>query len=173
MPDERTPVLLLSTDRSNLGGTPLLRVRFRPAYLTPANELRNYVSSSYDGDPLADLAIDAQADFASENAYGWDVRYRDVYDADLARVEQMVKTLRRIDRGLTRLREQFGYEESFAGYATRVANVLRISRFGWHASGTGSLYTDNEYRWTDASGITARVTQLVAEFHKERKAVSA
>lgn len=177
MTDEtRTPALLIASETSHFSGMdPILRLKLTVVYLTGANEVRNYPSSGFDAHPLADLVIGAQYDGATANhdPYGWDVEYRDVFSADLRRVEGMVKTLRKIERGLEKLRGEWGYPDTFAAYVTRVAKVLGIATFGYKHDGRESFYDGNDYRWTDADGLRYRISELVAKYDKERERVGA
>jgi hypothetical protein len=100
---------------------------------------------------LEDLVISAQGNVTDdEPVYGWSVEYHEAFRVDERRAQTMAKTLRRIARGLERLNSELGYPESFEAYLAR----------GWH--------DDNDYRWTDASGIRYRIVSDVAKVGKAR-----
>jgi hypothetical protein len=167
--EPRTPALLLSSKTNHWSGmSPLLRIELRVVYVTATGSIRNGSTSSFDTDPYADLVIGAQYDGATteRQPYGWEVEYRDVYSANLRRVEAMVKTLRKVERGLEKLRAEWGYPDSFAAYVVRVGKLLGTSEFGYKAAGNDSSYDSNEYRWTDADGLRYRIQALVAEHDK-------
>ena len=56
--------------------------------------------------------------------YNYDVSYHNVYDADLRRVERMVRTLRKIHNKLDKYRQDFGNVDSFDSYLKRVAKSI-------------------------------------------------
>ena len=174
--ETRTPALLITHKTHHFPGSkPTLDLTLSAVYLTAANKVRNYSSGSFDAEPMADLVIRAQYDSATgeRGPYGWSVEYRDVFCVDLARADAMFKLLRKVNRGLEKLRNEWGYPESFAQYATRVAKILGITTFGWQRAGGSGLYDDNEYHWTDADGLRYRINELVAEHDKAREQVTA
>lgn len=132
----------------------------------PESGIRNFTNVGFDAEPLADLHVVAQLDRTSNGQpYGWKVEYRDVYSVDLRRADTMLKTLRKVERGLTRIQTELGYPETFPAYLARVAKVLGIKRFGWRVGErNGHSYSDNEYRWTDADGMAYHVNDLCAKF---------
>lgn len=169
MRDEpREPIFLLSTEGGQYAGDPL-RINLSLCYLTEAGELRNFVSSgSLAEDPYDGLRITALADANADlgDTYGWRAEYRDIFSVDLHRAESMVKTLRKITRGMEKLNAELGYPETFASYAARVAKVLGVKKFGWKVDGRSSTYADNEYRFGDAPTFTYRLTNVLAEYRQ-------
>lgn len=159
--------LLLTTETSSeLERT--LRLRFEPVRMLPDGELRNYVEGYPDAHTwLADLRITAQQTAGlAEQPYAWRVQYMKPYSVDLERAEIMVKTLRKIARGLERLEAEFGYPESFAAYVTRVGSLLKVKQYGWRAE-RGETFADGTgYRWTDAAGIVSHVQMVVRDHNK-------
>lgn len=158
--------LLVSVDVSHDPGfSPVMRLVVSPVYVGEEGWLRNF-TDLWGDEPLADLRISAQADYASEDAYGWRVEYAQPYSVDLGRAEVMVKLLRKIQRGLDRMERDLGYAESFGAYVARVGKLLGASRYGWESdNGERSWqYSDNTYRWTDAVGMGLHVSRVVSEF---------
>lgn len=179
MPDAetRTPALLITEKTNHFpGDQPVLNITLSAVYLTATGQVRNYMGSgSFDRDPLADLVISAQYDRTTGEGkpYGWRTEYRDVYAVELERAGDMHKLLRKVDRGLEKLRGEWGYPETFAQYATRVAKVLGISTFGYRRKGAAGTYDDNEYRWTDTDGLRYRINELVDAHDKANERVAA
>lgn len=74
----------------------------------------------------ADLKVEATY---TPDGGGWsvyDLCFRDVHSVDQRRAETMVKVLRRVNRALERLREQFGYPKGPAQSAAYLANALGV-----------------------------------------------
>lgn len=161
--------MLLDAETSDMGlGDRVLRLTARLVYFD-GGEIRNFVGGSFDPHALEDLTVTAQADRASDDAYGWRVEYSRPYSVDLRRAEQMAKTLRKVDAGLRRIEKRDGYPESFGQYLARVATVLGVDpqRRGWRKGpDANGIVPPGEWRWTDASGLTAHVRQVVHEFKK-------
>jgi hypothetical protein len=161
-----TSLLVTSDILADYGTGATLRISAHPVMVTTTGTVRNYVDS-VTPEPWADLRITAQFDHVATQPYGWRVEYHNVYAVELARAEAMVKTLRKIERGLERLRAEFGYPESFAAYVARVAKVLGVKQFGWRSPDGGMFPNGTQYRWTDADGLASHVHTLVRDFTKE------
>lgn len=158
--------LLIGSDEPDFGGPPSLRLHAHLVKITSEGEVRNFTSVGFDTEPFADLQVNALCDRTTSlnETYGWTVEYREVFSVDLKRAAAMVKTLRKVESGLTRMQGELGYPESFPAYLARVAKVLGIKSFGWKIGGRDSLYSGNEYRWTDASGMGSYVNELCRKF---------
>lgn len=167
MTDEPTfeTCLLLSTETQHFGERPTLQLWATPVKVATDGEVFNYVESSYDPAPLADLRVRAQHDYAAE-PYAWRVEYHSPYAVDLRRAQEMAKMLRKVERGLERVRLEYGYPESFPAYVARVGKILGIKRYGWRHPDGGIFPTGERYRWTDVDGMTSHVHTLVRDFGK-------
>lgn len=147
--------------------TRFLRFRAYPVRINEAGEIRNFSSGSYDHNPLADLVIGGQADSsAPDRPYGFSVEYRNLFSLDLRQAEANVKLLRKLDKGLDKLNAEFGYADSYPVFVARVGKVLGVKLYGWTSDDRG-WYSENDYRWTDATGIASRVDHLTREWAKE------
>lgn len=175
--DERTPALLIDGKTSHLSGMdPILEIVLHPVYITSAGEIRNYSSSGFDSEPLADLIVRASYDpklTSPGTTYAWATEYKDVYSVDLRRAEGMVKTLRKVDRGLERAQMEWGHPDTFAAYAMRVAKALGIKTYGYKADGRSNFYDGNDYRWVGAADLQYRINHLIAEHDKAREGAPA
>lgn len=153
------------------GSADTLRAKLYPVKVLPNGELRNLLDSSWPREPLADLAVTAQADSTGDgDFYGWRTQYSDVFAADLPRVEEMVKVLRKVERAHTKLNAELGYPESFGSYAARTAQILGIQSFGWKLAGNEGLYSGNTYRWGDATRLQDRLARLLRDFREHKLA---
>lgn len=170
--EKRTPVILLNAENSAgiFGdGGDCLRFKLTVHYLNEDGELRNYLDGSgvrRNEDAFADLCITAQLDRSSDDPYGWSVEYRDIYSVNAERAEVMVKTLRKVNRGLEKMQAELGYAETFAGYVARVAKVLGVKTFMWRTTdrrGIG-MYADNDYGRGGAEQLRWRISDAVATF---------
>ncbi len=160
--------LLLTTERNQFSGDDRLSIIARPIQMTP-DGLRNVREAGFEPHPLADFQIGAAAAPNVDtfgDTYGWHREYRNVYSIDVVRADVMSKTLRRIDRGMKKLEQQFGFATDFPTYLVRVAHVLGITQFGWKIADGGSSWTydGNEYRWVDASYVVAFLERQLADF---------
>ncbi len=169
-------VLLLDTERmDSFMSCACMRLSVAPLGMCADGTLRNYLDGSWPRQPMADLVISAQTDGTSEqSSYGWRVEYRNAYSVDLQRAEEMVRLLRKIERGMAKIEREFGYCESFGAYVARVAKVLGITTFGWRAEdGERSFaYSDSRYRWTDAAGFGSHVESVCRAYRAEREKTS-
>lgn len=163
---EHETVFLVDSKKSDYS-PPVLSLWAYPVMLANTGEIRNFSTVGFDADPLGDLHVSAQLDggTANEQAYGFKVEYREAFSVDLARADAMLKTLRKVERGLERIRSELGYAESYPAYLARVAKVLGIKQFGWRVGERdGSLYEQNRYHWTDASGLSSYIEHVCALF---------
>jgi hypothetical protein len=106
--DHHETCLLVSHETNRYGNDkPTLRFTARPVRVTADGAIRN-LTDTFAGEPLADLTITAQLDHvaADQRPYGWRTEYRQPYDVDLRRAQTVVTVLRKIDRGLERMRGQ-------------------------------------------------------------------
>jgi hypothetical protein len=175
MTKNREPRLLIDSSSDDMygSGTKFLRLHVHPVYWAEKQYesdtagLRNYTSSDWPIEPLADLRIVAQADSSDPTkVYGWEVEYHGIYSLRLRDAEAKVKLLRKVNRGLEKLQSQYGYPESFAAYVARVGSVLGVKLYGWEAEGDATFMDGNRYRWTDAAGIAMRVENLTRDWSK-------
>jgi hypothetical protein len=160
--------IIIGAEKPNDYGSDLRCLRFRayPVRINEAGEIRNFSSGSYDHSPLADLVISAQADSSAPvRPYGFSVEYRNIYSLDLRQAEANVKLLRKLDKGLEKLQAEFGYAETYATFVARVGKVLGVKLYGWTGDARG-FYSENDYRWTDATGIAGRIDHLTREWAK-------
>ncbi|MDE2020281.1 MAG: hypothetical protein KGJ13_08105 [Patescibacteria group bacterium] len=72
--------------------------------------------------------------------YGWEAEYHNVYSIPLGTAERMAKTLRAIENGLKKSREQDGIPTSFGHYCARIARTLRVEHFGFQSNNRYSQY---------------------------------
>lgn len=144
--------------------TRFLRFRAYPVRVSETDGIRNFSSGSYDHSPLADLVITAQVDSsAPARPYGFAVEYRNIYALNLSQAEANVKLLRKLDKGLEKLTAEFGYADTYATFVARVGKVLGVKLYGWTMDERG-WYSENDYRWTDATGIAGRIDRLTREW---------
>lgn len=131
----------------------------------PSSEaIRNFGSASFNGMRLSDLRISSQGNNidADRRLYGFDVVYRDSYAVDLHAAEEMVKTLRRIDRRLAALNAKYGTPATFGAYLGRVADAIGATRFVFkRGTARGWSYSDNEHRIAEV-GDGIRIVDFMA-----------
>lgn len=125
-------------DRNRYGK---IKIRF---VLIEDDKLRNIV----DGSPLEGLTVSAQYDRDGWYTYGYSVAYRNEWFADLERCEIMVKTLRKVRRGLDRIEKEWGHATDFGTYAIRVCKTLKVKDVYQGNSGKDKTYSTGQYvKW--------------------------
>lgn len=93
-------------------------------------------------------------------SYAWDVEFRDVWSVDLRRAEMMVRVLRRVNKAMDRLNDQFGYASTFGAYVLRAAKALGVKRFI-----LPSVHEPDEVRIVGATTAQAVIDQWIADYH--------
>lgn len=169
-----TTVFLLSSQVDHFD-RPTLRLTVEPAYFNEDGELRFYNStgSVMDNDAdnlLADLRISALYDIGttfSNAPYGWRVEFRNVYAVTLTRAEAMVKTLRKIERGLAKLDAKWGTPQTFGTYVIRVGIVLKVARYGHRQTPRAREMTGQMYRWGDPDTLLWQINQRIHDFDNQ------
>jgi hypothetical protein len=155
------------------------RVVARPVLVTEAGELHN-PQFRFGNDPesaLADLEVYTYVDRDSDEwkTYGHLCEYAPLrVDARLAEV--IVKSLRRIRKGLDRADSEQGYlsndADGWAGYLFRIAAILGIRAYYVRNSDRGQETTGERYRRTDGAGVQSWLSNLAHEHDKARAATS-
>jgi hypothetical protein len=77
------------------------------------------------------LKIHCQMDKTNEQPYGWSMEINDIGSRgiSLEKAEEIVKTLKPIQRKLNKISEQEGHELGFVEYVTRICRILKIKAF--------------------------------------------
>ena len=167
--DEKFETRLLIGTETISGMPDFLRIVLHPVKVTADGTIRNFSTGSWDIEPLADFQLSASVDRSVDSSapYGWTAEYRNAFSVDLRRAEQMIKLLRKVDRGMEKLRGEWGYPATFPVYVSRVAKIIGATSFGFAVDkGRGWSYDDGEYRWTDVDGMTYRINDIVREHQK-------
>lgn len=120
---------------------------------------------------LRDLKITcAMATNMESISYGWDIEYRQPYNVDLQRAEEMVKALRIVQRKMNRIHQLIGRPATFGQYLARAAQALSVTtilieRFEHRNVGYNRLSDDQRYITSTVSSAVDTVDRLVAEYH--------
>jgi len=109
-------------------------------------------------DPYADLhvraALDVNSNVNDGRSYAWTYEFRP-HSVDLRRAQSMATFLRRTDRQMAALAQQFGAPTDFASYLTRFAVALGITVF---AANSAELPHDGtHWKWMDVDQMRAWV----------------
>jgi hypothetical protein len=116
------------------------------------------------GEPAySNLQVSSQGNLREpeQPAYGWEVEYRGRYSIELRDAEAMVKVLRKVDRGLERLKSELGYPETIGAYIARVAKVLGIRTFGFESTDRELWASGEKWHWCDASTIQWQIDERI------------
>lgn len=132
-------------------------------------QVRNLLPDGFGGHPLADLQIRSLADHdpSAGLTYPNCVEYRECYAVDLKRAVEIQKTLKRLDRALTRVESELGPPESFTAYLARCAVALRICTFGFRVGDSSGWHDRNAYQWTDAAGMVFRIHDHLSQWRSQ------
>lgn len=170
------PVILVDWDKNNCGwGYVHLQGHFRVLDTTKHDSRdtiygeMGYLSIYQQWQAeLADLRIHSQGNNKDQprHLYGitcqWTGR-----DIELREAERAYKVLKRIDQGLDKINQEWGYYQSFAEYVIRVAKVLKIKWIAVRRTPAAAESTGYTYRLCDV-GKEARhaLDWMVAEWIK-------
>lgn len=139
-----------------------LHVSARPAYLN--YEIGHPYSFRFfdeythsDECQLAGLVVDAQGDIKEDTPlYAERLHYRDPHSVELRRAEWMVKCLRRIDRRLDSMYQEFGPPGNYTQHLVRVASILKSNGFIVRTPG----YANGDEQFVQASTVGSWIDEL-------------
>lgn len=148
--------------------SPVLRAS--PALLDREHDRLTATGLRTDLEHLADLRVQAHIESTADGArwWGFDHGYAQPYFVDLARIEPMVKTLRRIATRLRTHQDRFGSlgGGDVVGYLAIVGAALGIEQYVIEGDRDGDRWMSGQrYRLVDAatlqSVLAARLQRLV------------
>lgn len=86
--------------------------------------------------------------YGSRHLYGFQVEYTGYHTVRLKTAEEIVKTLRTVEKRLEKAQYEQGYPATYAEYVRRVADALGVNQITWLVAkgGNGHTYDDNVYR---------------------------
>ena len=99
------------------------------------------------------------------------LEYREVYSINERRAESMAKTLRLLNRRISKLIEKFGYPQDFAAYLGYLAQAVGCkdrNAFARRISNNGWSYDDGEYRWMDVDALRYHLDEKIREWKGEK-----
>ena len=120
---------------------------------------------------LDDLEVSTYVHANGHIPGSFDVEYRSIYLLDLRLAEKMVKSLRKIDSHLKRMRNQFGRPTTFGQFVARVGQVTKTKFLVFQSEGTSSDYRNNRYRFLEVGLGVDKIDQEVgiwAETEREK-----
>lgn len=118
----------------------------------------------------ADLQVRAFYSRDSNDFYGRDPEYFQVYSIDVRRAESMAKTLKAIYKNLARQDERLGAPTDFASFLARLALAVGSPErlcFGRRAAGNGATYSDNYYHWMDTDSLRMYLSAQTQEWKRK------
>lgn len=165
MPTDRTYSLLLTLDDDHSDGT-----RRLVATVVSVDE-HDHLHTPSDHSPpdeaaLADFRITAYLDSSEEHAWGFSHGYQP-YLVDLDRAETIVRTLRKIAKGLDKATTEQGHVTNFADYLFRVAKILRIRSFYLRNSDRRREITGQKFSRVDATSVQHWVREQEKQHGKQ------
>ncbi len=102
-------------------------------------------------DPMADLRVAGYGNAKYRESALWaTIEYSNVYSVNLGRAEHMLAVLKRIDKGLDKIREAEGWASDWSTYVGRVARILGVKR----------LIVESSPRQRDMSGEKYRILTI-------------
>jgi hypothetical protein len=135
-----------------------------------AKNFRNTTWSSNKKSALfvEDFVIYSQFDLgSSDSVYGMSVKFADMYSVDLSQAEQVVRTLKTVEKSLDKIEQKYGRiaSDDFASYLARVASVFGIDKFVFYTEKNALKrdysYDQNSYDEYDAPSLAYKINQLV------------
>ena len=115
-------------------------LRLRVVTQNESGHIRNLSS----GHALCNLELHAQRNVdrkEKENDpkfYAFHIQYTDVFSVNLGYAETLVKTLRKINRAMEKINENWGYTDDLGTYALRFAKTIKA--LGFYESENGLNY---------------------------------
>ncbi len=114
---------------------------------------------------VAGLQITAYLSPDEGEAYGYRVGYRSLGGVtELGQMEDQVKVLRRIKRGMAEAESLFGGPRGYADYVCHVAHALRVTGFAYRRTRQEHDMCGSWVRYVDADGFHYWVRQMEVEF---------
>jgi hypothetical protein len=110
----------------------------------------------------ADLAVIGSLSGEFDTWLSWEVEYRNVYSIDADRAQAMAKTLKRIGKAMTTLRDTRGAPPGFNTYLARFAEVIGCKRYAQRAD--TMLPNGSHWRHFDVDGMHRWTTARETEF---------
>lgn len=141
----------------------------RICYLNEAGEMRNTLGDRWEeGAEFADFGVHGyvpKPDNDPEYVWGFGYSYLQPYRVETHRAEQMVRLLRKVDKGMARLESERGWvgQEGFHAFALRVAEVLGIKQFYVKNNEKARQISGQFWRKTDGSGVQSWLDLQVQE----------
>jgi hypothetical protein len=123
-------------------------------------QVRNQVSS---GDPSS----------SGDGSYGWSTEFRNVFSADLRRVESMGKVLRKVARGLEKERDANGCPVTFGQYAARALRALGIKQAMVLKQGEWPSREDVRHRLQKPGAVVERIDEITRTMRESLTALAA
>lgn len=144
--------LIFDQKTTDFSGTKLSKIHSVTGYFaleTPDGMRYGPALENINGLNLEGLEVHAQINSGSAEQgsgfYGSGLAYGTVYSVNLVRAEEMVDTLKKLQRKLQGLNEKLGHPESFGAYVARVCAVLGVSQVG--------LYREDKSEWANGEKI--------------------
>lgn len=138
----------------------------RVVYQNDHGELLNPLDNGTRDDlALADLEVTAYVDRDNPHAWGFHHGYAP-HHVELQRAEAMVRTLRKIAKGLDAATAEQGYVADFATYVLRVAATLRIRVFHVRNSDRRRAVTGRKFSTAQAIGVQSWIRDQEAVYAK-------
>jgi hypothetical protein len=104
------------------------RIRAVPGFDTPGGFLAPYYAPREADSHLTDFEVTAYLEPGRGQAWGTSHQFTP-HRVDLWRAEVMLQVLRKVDQGMQKAQQQFGYPDTFHAYLLQVAYALGIKRF--------------------------------------------
>ena len=159
---KRTYALLLQTESDY--GIPVVTAR---VVYTTLDEPKTLLSPSNrdwnGGEEYADFAVHAYLANrpGDEPIWGPGHSYNS-QRVELRDAERMIKLLRKVDKGLEKLRQEEGWlaPTDYCGYVLRIARILGIKTFYVHADEQAKMHGLGKWRKLDGSGVQSWLGEL-------------
>lgn len=169
---EETPELrfvISFEDDQDYGLGRSLRVTANAVHEFADGRIRNPDSSSFSADPFADFRVTAHMG-KDNTGFVWGEPEVKPYTVRVRDAERILKTLRKVDKGLAKLREEFGSTDDFATHLGRIAKIAKAGKnpFLVKTGGPDSgSYDDQQYSHFDVDVLRMRLDRIVKEWREK------
>lgn len=115
------------------------------------------------------LFADCQMSADNDHAYGFKVSYHEPFRVDIRNCEKMVKTLRKIEKKINKLNDEFGEPRTFGEYVSRFAKAVGAKTVIFYEDydNINLSYDNNHYREYKVGVATGVIDNMANECIKE------
>jgi len=130
-----------------------------PGKLAPRN-IGDYFDYAEPLRGFQDLEIRTHLFGDNPNGYNWQLKYSEIYSADLRDLERRYKCLSALERKIEKIAKQYGSPQTFGEYVAQVMLAAGIKQSFESCTNNGHSYDDNDFRRRDVADTRYRLASM-------------